>query len=199
MKLLKKIATFFLFCTVILVGGNIGTSNVKAAELKTPTVQNATVQPMNGITQYYRSYCFNQNGAACSPAYYDKYYKTDAFSVIWSASGSWKGYVLTDRTGPNSVSNCTGVVLSQTAGPINVDFTTSYYQLAYGENNNSSFVRGVQQALMWLGYNIGSAGVDGDYGLNTQNAVIAFQRNHGLTADGVVGKNTYWVLSQASY
>ena len=36
-----------------------------------------------------------------------------------------------------------------------------------------------------------SGGIDGDFGTGTKNAVIAFQNNCGLSADGVVGTNTW--------
>ena len=48
--------------------------------------------------------------------------------------------------------------------------------------------KAVQQKLKELGYYSGS--VDGVYGQGTRNAVIAFQKANGLTADGVVGQNT---------
>lgn len=49
-------------------------------------------------------------------------------------------------------------------------------------------VRKVQQRLKDWGYYKGS--VDGVYGWRTANAVKAFQRKHGLKADGIVGKST---------
>jgi len=42
--------------------------------------------------------------------------------------------------------------------------------------------------LYCKGYN--TNGVDGIYGSGTTNAVRNFQRNNGLSADGVFGKNT---------
>ena len=49
-------------------------------------------------------------------------------------------------------------------------------------------VRALQTRLKKLGYYKGS--VDGSYGTNTQEAVIAFQRNNGLTDDGIAGPVT---------
>jgi peptidoglycan hydrolase-like protein with peptidoglycan-binding domain len=49
-------------------------------------------------------------------------------------------------------------------------------------------VRLLQQKLKSLGYYKGS--VDGSFGVGTEDAVKAFQRNNGLTADGVAGGGT---------
>lgn len=49
-------------------------------------------------------------------------------------------------------------------------------------------VKKMQQRLKTLGYYSGT--VDGDFGENTENAVKAFQKANGLTADGVVGTQT---------
>ena len=47
----------------------------------------------------------------------------------------------------------------------------------------------LQARLTELGFI--TCGVDGQFGANTKNAVISFQRNFGLMADGIVGKNTW--------
>ncbi len=49
-------------------------------------------------------------------------------------------------------------------------------------------VRNIQQRLKDWGYYKGS--VDGIYGTKTKNAVIAFQKKHGITADGICGPKT---------
>ena len=50
-------------------------------------------------------------------------------------------------------------------------------------------VRRVQKKLKQLGYYKGS--VDGIYGSATQRAVRAFQKNCGITADGIAGPKTW--------
>ena len=49
-------------------------------------------------------------------------------------------------------------------------------------------VRNIQQRLKDWGYYKGS--VDGIYGTATRKAVIAFQKKHGITADGICGIKT---------
>ena len=49
----------------------------------------------------------------------------------------------------------------------------------------------VQKILADNGYDIGKAGVDGDFGRATEEAVKRFQRDHGLDPDGIVGPLTY--------
>ena len=46
-----------------------------------------------------------------------------------------------------------------------------------------------QDGLNTLGYSTG--GLDGVFGPQTRNAVISYQRNSGLVADGIVGCNTW--------
>ena len=48
--------------------------------------------------------------------------------------------------------------------------------------------------LAQKGYNLGSAGIDGDYGQATERAVMDFQRDAGLTADGICGPRTWEAL-----
>ena len=61
----------------------------------------------------------------------------------------------------------------------------------YGED-----VRAVQNKLNSLGHNAGT--VDGYYGNGTKAAVIRFQQNVGITADGMVGPTTWNKLFSSS-
>lgn len=47
------------------------------------------------------------------------------------------------------------------------------------------------KAVKWLQIALGGLTVDGDFGWKTLNAVIAFQKKHGLAADGEVGPKTW--------
>ena len=60
-------------------------------------------------------------------------------------------------------------------------------------------VEAVQQALVNLGYNLGTTGsngdgVDGVFGEKTKSAVKKFQTSKGLNDDGIVGDNTAGAL-----
>lgn len=59
-------------------------------------------------------------------------------------------------------------------------------------------VKYAQQKLISLGYDLSPYGADGSFGTKTQTAVKAFQRDHGLSADGIIGSNTWAALEQAS-
>ena len=61
--------------------------------------------------------------------------------------------------------------------------------------NKGQAVTDAQKLLKALGYDLGSYGVDGDFGRATENAVKAFQKDHNLTVDGVIGPMTWDALA----
>ena len=63
----------------------------------------------------------------------------------------------------------------------------SYPTLKKGARGNITKL--LQEKLVSLGYN--TNGIDGIFGFGTEKAVISFQKNNGLVADGIVGKNTW--------
>lgn len=82
---------------------------------------------------------------------------------------------------------------------INILFITMLYQDVYAASRigaQGNEVREVQTALKELGYFTDT--VDGIFGAKTQTAVINFQKDYGLTADGIVGENTLKALGLSS-
>lgn len=57
-------------------------------------------------------------------------------------------------------------------------------------------VKELQEALISLGYSVGKDGADGDFGENTEKAIIAFQKDNNLVADGEFGENTFAKLTE---
>ena len=58
--------------------------------------------------------------------------------------------------------------------------------------SQSEEVKAIQISLKEKGYYGGN--IDGIFGTATKNSVIAFQKDNGLTADGIAGKNTLKAL-----
>jgi len=58
-------------------------------------------------------------------------------------------------------------------------------------------VKKAQELLKKLGYSLGSAGVDGDFGPAMEKAVKAFQKDWGLKQDGIIGPDTWKILQSA--
>jgi len=61
--------------------------------------------------------------------------------------------------------------------------------------SSGDWVAFLQGALTVLGYDTGAP--DGEFGPNTERAVQAFQADHALTADGVVGPRTWAAIAEA--
>ena len=55
-------------------------------------------------------------------------------------------------------------------------------------------VKKLQTLLAGRGYDLGKWGIDGDFGSATEKAVKAFQKDAGLTADGIAGPKTFEAL-----
>lgn len=56
------------------------------------------------------------------------------------------------------------------------------------QGSKGNFVELLQRLLNQYGYNLSA---DGDFGINTKEAVIDFQKKNNLTQDGIVGPNTW--------
>ena len=60
--------------------------------------------------------------------------------------------------------------------------------------DKGAYVTLAQTELINKGYSCGKTGADGDFGKNTEAAVKAFQKDNGLTVDGIIGPQTWSVL-----
>ncbi len=54
----------------------------------------------------------------------------------------------------------------------------------------------LQKALLKLDYDLGPCGVDGDFGSATKDAVKRYQRDRGLSVDGICGPQTWQALKK---
>ena len=59
-------------------------------------------------------------------------------------------------------------------------------------------VKKLQNALISAGYDVGSSGADGIFGSKTASAVKAYQKDKGLSIDGIVGNQTWGSLNSSS-
>lgn len=62
------------------------------------------------------------------------------------------------------------------------------------QGSKGVYVLIAQDGLNTLGYTTG--GLDGVFGTKTKNAVIRYQRSRGLSADGIIGCNTWRSLQE---
>ena len=93
---------------------------------------------------------------------------------------------------------------SLTKESIDISFILDEGMLKSGVTNPRS-VKALQEALLFLGYDLGEGGVyndgvDGNFGPNTEDAVIQFQLDRGFNTtnvDGIVGEGTQRELTRA--
>lgn len=85
------------------------------------------------------------------------------------------------------------VVTGGSGGTVEPDKPVVSYPLIK-RGSKGEAVKDAQRLLIANGYDCGTAGVDGDFGYGTYKAVLAFQADHGLESDGIVGSDTWAAL-----
>ena len=70
-------------------------------------------------------------------------------------------------------------------GAVVSEYTVSIVDAAF---DALTTVRGRQQRLMMLAYDVGTAGVDGSMGGDTEKAMLMFQADKGLNLRGTIGQ-----------
>lgn len=89
-----------------------------------------------------------------------------------------------------------GWLLAVLAGGLAVLLALNMAQAAtYRQGSSGAEVRTIQDKLKRWGYYDGQ--VDGIFGSQTRRAVVKFQRQNGLSADGIVGPNTLRALGMS--
>lgn len=88
-----------------------------------------------------------------------------------------------------------GIGVSVTLSPQTNNVQT-VYALTLKQGSRGEQVKTMQKKLKNWGYYNGA--VDGIFGKQTKTAVIRFQKNNGLTADGIVGAKTLSALGMSS-
>lgn len=63
------------------------------------------------------------------------------------------------------------------------------------QGDSGMTVKWLQEKLLRAGHDVGEKGADGIFGRSTKAAVEAFQRENGLTVDGIAGKKTFAALT----
>ncbi|HWG89228.1 MAG TPA: penicillin-insensitive murein endopeptidase [Candidatus Thermoplasmatota archaeon] len=96
---------------------------------------------------------------------------------------------------PTEALNGVGSLAEETTDPllgedVHADFASAFFP-TQSRGNRGSDVMAIQYLLRHRGY---SVSVDGIFGSGTESAVKSFQTNNGLTADGIVGPNTWGKL-----
>lgn len=130
--------------------------------------------------------------------------------VFWRETpDSWKGHVAIlvrfdgDRVivrGGNQGNSVTDApyplsrIVSIRRASANADIPTGRAVIKFG--SRGAFVMDLQDQLKRLNYPVGQ--LDGIFGKHTRSAVLAFQADHNLTTDGVVGTKTWNALEKAS-
>jgi len=108
------------------------------------------------------------------------------------------GQVIWQHTERGRVDGIRGAVdlnisrLSDTSKKAGGDDTVNINLPVLQKGSQGNTVKAVQQLLAAKGYKSGKT--DGIFGANTEAAVKKFQATKGLTADGIVGKNSYNAL-----
>ena len=81
-------------------------------------------------------------------------------------------------------------------GPLEPVEPTPSWRATIRRGSRGEDVTYCQDLLMANNYDVGASGADGVFGRKTEEAVKAFQRDHGLNPDGVVGPLTWDALQQ---
>lgn len=113
-------------------------------------------------------------------------------------------HVIQQQSGPNCINRKLydkhNLTSSYMSGNRRLENVFDGYRIVK-KGQRGKHVKKIQLSLQHLGLNLGVKGVDGKFGTDTENAVISFQINSGMSSpeewDGIVGKKTIALLDRS--
>lgn len=123
--------------------------------------------------------------------------------IFWQASDKKTMSHIGFYIGGGMMIHCSGTVkkeklsarVTHWAIPKGLDGSTPSDLPTLRRGSSGEYVTLLQTKLIQLGFDLSPYGADGKFGAKTENAVKAFQKDHGLTADGIVGPKTWEALA----
>jgi peptidoglycan hydrolase-like protein with peptidoglycan-binding domain len=121
---------------------------------------------------------------------FSAFYNSSSNDIIKADSKNphfYELYGIADVFGGSSASTTTTAVSTLSTKTADKYLVSSWPSILR-KGSKGSAVTHLQTFLTDMGYSLGS--IDGDFGSKTYTAVVQFQKDSGLSADGVVGPNT---------
>ena len=108
--------------------------------------------------------------------------RTSGSAYSFFLGNSTSGKRVNERTSMQmtAVYSCVRILSEAVAG-----LPLHFYRYTEGSGKEKA-----QRALIGKGYSCGNGGADGAFGDGMRDAVMRFQKAHGLKADGIIGKDT---------
>ena len=166
----------------------------------------------HGSDTMFRKYCVNKGELKKGKRTDRATLKPGSAVFVWNGKTySHVGLYVGDNTVIEAMSTINGVTTSRvTAGKwthwgelTGVDYAGDNSQLrelkgykTIRKGCKGDAVKECQTLLEKAGYRVGSCGVDGEFGKDTLAAVKAFQKEHNLETDGIVGLKTWTALTE---
>jgi N-acetylmuramoyl-L-alanine amidase len=129
--------------------------------------------------------------------------RTDPINILRSHGISWAMFIDDVVEAFRNINGSAQPVPStpsppQTSKPSPPVVKSSTVKLPIGEGDSGAFVQDIQEELIKAGYRLPRFGTDGQFGEETENAVMRFQRDFKLQVDGLVGPITLNKLQEVN-
>ena len=120
---------------------------------------------------------------------YGDWYNTSTTNVF-EYPYSYSGFdCIIDMSSFFTINNNNLINKEENNNVISENFTMTFRTLKKGMKGED--VKRIQRLLFADGYSVGNCGDDGDFGPDTEKAVLRYQFDHKLTKDGIVGEKTF--------